>query len=137
MTFVELEKRSFENPIILYDGFCFLCDRTINYLIEKDQQQKLRYHTLGEENNKPSTVKLLYQGKEYTQSDVMVMVSILIDKPGISLSLLKFIPKFLRDFGYKIIAANRYKILGRSDTCLIPTADKKHLFLHLTEKKRK
>jgi len=132
MTYVELEKISFQHPIVLYDGFCFLCDRSIKYLIAQDKTQKLRYHTLEGENEKPSSVKLLYQSKIYEQSDVLVMVSKLIDKPSFLLRVIKWFPKVLRDLGYRIIAANRYRILGKSDTCLIPDADKKHLFLHLS-----
>ena len=34
-----------------------------------------------------------------------------------------------RNWGYKIIARNRYRIFGRSDTCLLPEAKYRDRFL--------
>ena len=129
MTYVELEKLSFKHPIVLYDGHCFLCDRTIQYLIKKDKEEKLRYHTLNATRETLLSVKLLHQGKEYDQSDVMVMASKIITNSGLLLSLLKWFPKGIRDLGYRIIARNRYALFGRSDTCILPNKDIRHLFL--------
>jgi len=129
MTYVELEKLSFKHPIVLYDGYCFLCDRTIQYLIQKDKQKKLRYHTLDATKETLLSVKLLNKGQVYEQSDVMVMAAKLIPNSGFLLGLLKWFPKGIRDLGYRIIARNRYRLFGRSDTCILPNNDVKNLFL--------
>jgi len=132
MTFVELEKRSYEHPIVLYDGFCFLCDKTIKHLIEMDKKQQLRYHTLEAVNTKPDTVELLYKGEVFKRSDVLVKLAKLLENPSFLLRVTSYFPKPLRDLGYRFIAGNRYKIWGKSETCLLPDPDNSHLFLHLS-----
>lgn len=39
------------------------------------------------------------------------------------------VPRPIRDFVYSIIAKNRYKWFGKSDSCMIPSADFKDRFL--------
>lgn len=135
MTFVELEQRSHKYPIVLYDGFCFLCDKTITYLIEIDKERQLRYHTLESENTKPDTVQLFYKGQIYERSDVLVEIAKILKSPSFIMRMIKYIPKSIRDLGYRIIAKNRYRIWGKSETCLIPQPDIQQLFLHLSQKK--
>jgi predicted DCC family thiol-disulfide oxidoreductase YuxK len=31
--------------VVVYDGVCILCNRLINYLLQKDQQQRLLFST--------------------------------------------------------------------------------------------
>jgi predicted DCC family thiol-disulfide oxidoreductase YuxK len=39
------------------------------------------------------------------------------------------LPKFFRDFVYDLIAKNRYKLFGKTDSCRIPTEEEKLKFL--------
>jgi len=43
--------------------------------------------------------------------------------------LLHLIPRSLRDWGYGIVARNRYRMFGRYDTCPLPTEDTRRRFL--------
>ena len=45
--------------------------------------------------------------------------------------LLRFVPKFLRDHAYNAIARRRYRIFGRSETCVLPGAQDRGRFLDL------
>jgi predicted DCC family thiol-disulfide oxidoreductase YuxK len=42
---------------------------------------------------------------------------------------LRVIPRSLRDWGYRIVARNRYRMFGRYDSCPIPTAGTRSRFL--------
>ncbi len=39
------------------------------------------------------------------------------------------VPEGLRDWGYDLIAQNRYRFFGKHDTCRIPTEEEKKQFL--------
>lgn len=39
------------------------------------------------------------------------------------------LPKFIRDFLYKIVAENRYHIMGKSTQCMIPSREIKNRIL--------
>ena len=43
--------------------------------------------------------------------------------------LLQLLPRPVRDWGYRVIARNRYRIFGRHDTCPIPSAETRARFL--------
>lgn len=43
--------------------------------------------------------------------------------------VLQFVPPSLREWGYRMVARNRYRIFGRYDTCPVPTADTRSRFL--------
>jgi predicted DCC family thiol-disulfide oxidoreductase YuxK len=45
--------------------------------------------------------------------------------------LLQLMPRSLRDWGYGIVARNRYRVFGRYDTCPVPTEDTRRRFLDL------
>ena len=44
-------------------------------------------------------------------------------------SLLRFLPRSLRDPVYRIIARNRYRWFGRRDACRLPSASERDRFL--------
>jgi predicted DCC family thiol-disulfide oxidoreductase YuxK len=43
--------------------------------------------------------------------------------------LVQILPRFLRDWGYRIVARNRYRVFGRFDTCVLPSPEHRRLFL--------
>ena len=45
------------------------------------------------------------------------------------LIILKYTPKYFRDFLYDKIANNRYKLFGKFDKCMLPKEEHKHRFL--------
>jgi predicted DCC family thiol-disulfide oxidoreductase YuxK len=45
------------------------------------------------------------------------------------LSYFRIIPKILRDFVYDIVARNRYKWFGKTDSCMLPPENWKERFL--------
>jgi predicted DCC family thiol-disulfide oxidoreductase YuxK len=45
--------------------------------------------------------------------------------------LLQFVPRWFRNWGYGVIARNRYRVFGRYDTCPLPTDETRPRFLDL------
>jgi predicted DCC family thiol-disulfide oxidoreductase YuxK len=43
--------------------------------------------------------------------------------------LLQVVPRALREWGYRMVARNRYRIFGRYDTCPMPTEETRSRFL--------
>ena len=46
-------------------------------------------------------------------------------------ALLRLVPRPLRDWGYGLVARNRYRIFGRSETCMLPDPASRDRFLDL------
>jgi predicted DCC family thiol-disulfide oxidoreductase YuxK len=41
----------------------------------------------------------------------------------------KIIPRFIRDSVYNLVAANRYRLFGKKDECMIPSPELKARFI--------
>ncbi len=127
--------------VILFDGVCNLCNGSVNWLIDHDKKNQFKYASLqsaygqsvvkklGLEDNYMGTVILEDDGKGYTHSDAVLQIA--RDLGGIySLAVVFYIvPKFIRNFFYKLVADNRYKWFGKQESCRIPSPELKSKFL--------
>ena len=127
------------NPktIIFFDGICNLCNFTVNLLIDLDKKNNLLYSSLQSEFAKQTlktdqsldSVLVLKNGKIYKKSNaVFEILSSLGGAYKIAL-LFKFLPSFFLDWIYDLIAKNRYKLFGKTESCKIPTSELKAKFL--------
>jgi predicted DCC family thiol-disulfide oxidoreductase YuxK len=73
-----------------------------------------------------------YSNREYLLSRSDAAIFILAALGGMSrrvTSLLRLMPEFLRDFGYRLLASQRYRMFGRYETCPLPSAEDRGRFL--------
>ena len=128
-------------PIILFDGVCNFCNRTINIILKYDKQAYFQFaasqsnaaigvmQELGLEENTIASVILIEQEKVYNKTDAVIQIANRLSGWPKLFRVLKFIPKPIRDFAYDLIAKNRYALFGKKDNCMIPDASIRHRFL--------
>lgn len=126
--------------IILFDGVCNLCNRSVQFIIKRDKEGRFRFASLqsatGQEilqefnlpQNDFNSFILYEQGKVYTRSDAALRVSSQL-KGWKWTSMFRILPKFLRDAVYNLIARKRYKWFGKREECMVPTPELKSRFL--------
>ena len=128
-----------KGPILFFDGVCNLCNSTVDFLIERDSNQVIKYSSLqgktaselltGKYTQDLNTVVLYQDGKIYTKSEAVIRALIHLGPKYALSSIFLVIPGFIRDFFYNLIAKNRYRIWGKKDTCRLPTQSERKLFL--------
>jgi predicted DCC family thiol-disulfide oxidoreductase YuxK len=128
-------------PIILFDGVCNFCNRTINIILKYDKgahfklaasQSIAGINILQEfklDQKAFASVILIDNEKVYTKTDAVVQIATHLNGWPKLFRLIKFIPKPIRDFGYDLIAKNRYALFGKRATCRIPEASERNRFL--------
>jgi predicted DCC family thiol-disulfide oxidoreductase YuxK len=133
--------KSTQNPIIFFDGICNLCNSSVNFIIDRDQNRYFRFSalqsdaaienltTLEPTHSDLGTVILLENGTVYAKSTAALRIARKLDGLWPILYVLIIIPPFLRNFIYDFIARNRYKWFGKLDTCRIPEPELKSLFI--------
>jgi predicted DCC family thiol-disulfide oxidoreductase YuxK len=116
--------------ILLFDGYCNLCSRLVNFIIKRDKKAKFLFVSLQSASGQSLLKKFGlptddFDSVVYIRSDKYFLKSsailhILKELGGIWKLFFIFIiiPNFIRDFIYKIIAKRRYKIFGRHDSCI-------------------
>lgn len=127
--------------IILFDGVCNLCNSSVNFIIDNDKRNVFKFASLQSETGSElmkkhnltskdiDSVILIDADRAYIKSDAALRIAAELGGIYKLISYLRFIPKFIRDFFYDIIAKNRYKWFGKKDTCRIPTPELKSKFL--------
>lgn len=108
---------------VSYDGGCALCHGFVRFVIAEGPET-IRFAPLGTQTP-GSIVVTLADGRESERSDAVIAV--LRSCGGlwrIFAEILAWAPRRLRDAGYDMIAAIRYRVLGRTeDACpLLPPA---------------
>ena len=128
-------------PIILFDGICNFCNRTINFILKHDQDAYFQFaasqsnagkdilQQFGLDQKASASVILIDNEKVYTKTDAVIQIAKHLSGWPKLFRLLKFIPKPIRDFGYDLIAKNRYTLFGKKASCMIPDASIRHRFL--------
>lgn len=123
---------NFDN-LVLFDGICSFCNRSVRFLIRYDKDDKLKFASLqssvGQQillENKLNTTtftSILYcrEGKVYEASDAVLYILRDIGYPLRLIFPFIFVPKALRDLVYYFISKHRYTILGKGqESCPIP-----------------
>ncbi len=127
--------------IILFDGVCNFCNHWVNFIIKRDKKKQFRFASLHSEtarrllanyqydNKSIDTVILIEEGKIYTHSTAAIRICKKLSGAWPLLYCLIIFPRFIRDWQYKFVAKRRYAWFGKSETCRIPSAGEKELFL--------
>lgn len=130
-----------DHAVIFFDGVCNLCNHSVQFIIKRDHKdyfrfaalqsdiakQKLSDFDLKAENLK--TIILLEDGKVYLRSTAALRIAKHLSGGWPILFGFIIIPAFIRDFVYQLIASNRYRIWGKTESCMVPSPDLKAKFL--------
>lgn len=123
-----------QNAIILFDGFCKLCNGTVDFLLRCDRKKQFRFVSLQSESGKlyiqkfqipinTDSVILIRFNQVYFESDAVIEISGMLTYPWKLGMIAKYIPRKIRNGLYQRIAKNRYRWFGKRKTCRIPTSE--------------
>jgi predicted DCC family thiol-disulfide oxidoreductase YuxK len=128
-------------PIILFDGVCNFCNRTVNIILKFDQDVHFQFapsqstaginilHQFKLDQKASASVILIDNDKVYTKTDAVIQIATHLKGWPRLFSFIKFIPRPIRDFAYDLVAKNRYALFGKRETCRIPEESIRHRFL--------
>ncbi len=129
------------HPIILFDGYCNLCNSSIQWIIKRDKKALFRFTALQSEiaeslldktNPLESNIQsiILIEGvKVFSQSEAIIRIASHLGWFWSLANIFLLVPKSLRDIVYNFIAKNRYRWFGKRDSCMLPAGDVLSRFL--------
>jgi predicted DCC family thiol-disulfide oxidoreductase YuxK len=130
-----------DKSIILFDGVCNMCNGFVNFLILRDKENRFLFGSLQSSGvkellsrlnytgNKLSTVLLVENNRVYSESTAVLRIARKMNGLWPFLYVFIIVPPFLRNFLYNLVAKNRYRIFGKRDSCMMPTAELKAKFI--------
>lgn len=132
------------HPIILFDGSCAFCDRTVRLLNRLDRRDRLRYAPLESDAavylfqtydvpQSIDSIVLVHEGTARVQSAAAVAICRLLGFPWSLAVVLKIIPRSILDAVYRFVARHRYRVFGRVEACGLPTEAQRKRVLETRE----
>lgn len=131
--------------LVLFDGVCNLCNRNMLFLIRNDPQQKLKFCSvqspagqailawLGLPLDTHESMLLLEGEKIYEKSDAVLHIAYHLPWHLRWLFVGKVLPRFIRDNLYLWVARNRYRLMGRSNICAVPSSKLRRRFISVAD----
>lgn len=128
-------------PLYVFDGHCVLCSRGVAYILKHETQPDTRFiailsgegRKLAAVNNiapeNPESFLYITNGKAYQKSDAVLAMLRDVGGPAKIIRLGKFLPRFIRDFMYGMVAKNRYRVFGRTEMCYVPSPETRGRFV--------
>jgi len=125
--------------LILFDGFCHLCSRSVDFIIKRDKKGLFRFVALQSEAGEylkrrlsldvtADSVILWKNGMLYYRSDAALRIALRLRFPWPLTGVFLIIPRIVRDRIYRLIADNRHRWFGKMDVCRFPSLEERHLF---------
>jgi len=129
--------------IILFDGVCNLCNNTIQFIIRHDKfegfqfasqqseagQKLLAKHHIPISRALADSVVVIEGERVWLESDAAFHILQRLGGVWSIPAVLRFLPKHLRDWAYRRVAQNRYRLFGRRESCMVPSPELKKRFL--------
>ena len=122
--------------IIIFDGICGLCNKSVNILIKLDRKKQFLYTSLQDEfiktlNIEPKIDSIIYyeDGDLFYKSTAILKILRSLGGIWVFANLFYIIPRAIRDFIYDLVAKYRYKIFGKMESCRLPKKGEEELFI--------
>jgi len=134
-------------PVLLYDGTCGLCNGVVHFLLRRDATGRLHFAPL---QSAPAQTYLRARGLPTRDFDTLVFVpdwnnpapdAYQLRTDGALgavtalgggwrvLAWARFIPRGLRNFGYRLVARSRFALFGRYQPAPLPRPEWARRFL--------
>ena len=129
-------------PVILYDGTCGLCHRSVRWILRHERDHELQFAPLQGETAAQlrerhpaipediSTVVLVDESDRVRlRSKAFLYSARHLRAPWRWAYAVRWLPGFLLDLGYRVIAAIRYRVWGRAELCDLQSPEHRARFL--------
>lgn len=131
-----------DGPVVLFDGICNLCERSVQLVVRNDRAARFRFAPLQsdvaarllkqhEDNHEElSSMVLIERGQLFRKSRAALRVARQMDGlwPLMYYGF-AWIPLFIADPVYDFIGRRRYRWFGEKSECWVPTEDLRSRFL--------
>ena len=133
-------------PVLLYDGVCGFCNKTVQLILDRDPAGTMRFAALQSDYGRAiverhtslrgvDSVVFVENAngggleRVFVRSDAALKVVAYLGGFWKIFLAAYVIPKPLRDYFYDLFARNRYRVFGKYDTCMLPPPEVRSRFL--------
>ncbi|HRD39219.1 MAG TPA: DCC1-like thiol-disulfide oxidoreductase family protein [Bacteroidia bacterium] len=124
--------------VVLFDGVCGLCNRSVKFLIRKERKPELLFSPLQSVYGKSllekyginaGSIVYIHNNKAYTKSGAALRLCLRLKGLWPLMIVFMIVPYFIRDFVYDYIAKNRITWFGSTEYCEVMTSETRGRFV--------
>ncbi|HEX6162096.1 MAG TPA: DCC1-like thiol-disulfide oxidoreductase family protein [Vicinamibacterales bacterium] len=119
------------SAIILFDGTCAFCEGSVKFVAKRDNgyflfgasqnpEGQALLRRFGNTGDAARSMMLIEGDRLYQRSDAVLRIAKRMTAPWKFAAVFLLVPRPIRDLVYRVVAANRHRIAGRSNACEIP-----------------
>jgi len=120
------------HAVILFDGTCAFCERSVIFIAKRDRAGYFRFGAsqtaaaaallapFGLTRGAARSIILLEDGHAYLRSTASLRIAARLTFPWSLARFALLIPTPIRDAAYRLVAAIRHRIAGKSNACEVP-----------------
>jgi predicted DCC family thiol-disulfide oxidoreductase YuxK len=124
--------RAQNHGIILFDGTCAFCERAVVFIARRDPRGYFRFgasqspqaarllEPFGLTRDTARSIILIEDGRAYLRSTASLRIAGHLTFPWSLARMLLVVPEPVRDAVYRLVAAIRHRVAGRSNACEVP-----------------
>ena len=129
------------HAVVLFDGVCNFCNASVRFIARRDARGYFHFAPLesdagqqllsewGLNGTAIDSVVLVEGGRASVKSTAALRIARRLSGLWPLVVVFLIVPRFLRDAVYDVIARNRYRWFGRSEQCMVPSAELRARFL--------
>ena len=117
--------------IILFDGTCAFCERSVRFIASRDDgyfrfgasqnpEGRALLEPYGTSREAARSLILIEDDQVYLRSTAALRIARRLRAPWRYAAVLLVVPRPIRDAVYRLVAAIRHRIAGESNACEIP-----------------
>lgn len=130
-----------EHPVIFFDGVCNLCNASVQFILKRDKAGFFKFSSLQSRyaqeklpiglrsDGKLPSLVLMSGNNIRTKSTAALTITKHLSGLWPALYIFIIIPPFIRHFFYDLIAKNRYRLFGKREECMVPSAALRSRFI--------
>jgi predicted DCC family thiol-disulfide oxidoreductase YuxK len=140
-----IETESTAHPILLYDGVCGFCNKSVQTILAHDQKGTLRFaplqskfgesilarHQLGNLDSVVYVDGSVQPERVFIRSNAALQVARYLGGGWKLLLIFYLLPRPIRDFFYDLFAKYRYRFFGKYESCMVPPPEVRSRFVDL------
>jgi predicted DCC family thiol-disulfide oxidoreductase YuxK len=137
---MQTHKHAPNEPIVFFDDLCVLCSGSVLLLIRLDRKKKLKFSSLQGRLSQTiealqpykSMQSVVFLNEQGAHTRTEAVIQILKQLGGLYWflgQLLSVFPTSFLNIFYDFIARNRYRIFGKNEVCMVPSAEVRDRFI--------
>ena len=124
-----------DRPLIVFDEVCILCSGFARFVARRDPDGRFRFTMAGSQLGQSlfrhygfdpvnyETNLLVVDGRAYGKLAAFAGIMTRLGGGWRLAGVVRVLPARFADWLYDRIAQNRYRLFGKSETCMVPEAD--------------